>query len=126
VHRCSAADQGHGVAVIDDEPLIRSMLHSLIDARQGLRHVGEAPDGQAGLDLAVESSTCAVVLDGSMPVLDGWAAAHIMRARRPELVIVMYSADEPPGRETIAADAVVPKSAGPRPLLLALERFLLP
>jgi DNA-binding response OmpR family regulator len=65
------------VLVIDDEEDIRSLVAELL-RRAGLA-VEEAPDGRAGLRAFHHSSPDLVVLDVSMPELDGWQTLERIR-----------------------------------------------
>jgi DNA-binding response OmpR family regulator len=65
------------VLVIDDDADIRSLVAELL-RRAGLA-VEEAPDGRAGLRALHQSPPDLVVLDVSMPELDGWATLERIR-----------------------------------------------
>jgi chemotaxis response regulator CheB len=114
----------HRVVLIDDEPMIVRLLRVGIEGRPGLTVVGEAFDGQEGVDLLERVEADAVILDVQMPRLDGWTAARLLRQRQPSLVICMYTGAPPPPSGDVAADAVHAKSAGPGPLLDDLEARL--
>jgi len=59
------------VALIDDQPLVRMGLATLIDAEPDLELVGEAGDGREGLALLRRARPDVVFCDIRMPVLDG-------------------------------------------------------
>lgn len=59
------------VVVVDDQPLVRMGLRTLLDAEDDTDLVGEAGDGRAGLALVREQVPDVVLLDIRMPVLDG-------------------------------------------------------
>jgi DNA-binding response OmpR family regulator len=65
------------VLVIDDDADIRSLVSELL-RRAGLS-VEEAPDGRAGLRAFHQSPPDLVILDVSMPELDGWATLERIR-----------------------------------------------
>jgi DNA-binding NarL/FixJ family response regulator len=60
-----------GVAVVDDQELIRMGLRTLIDSEDGLELVGEAADGRAGLRLIRATRPRVVLCDIRMPDVDG-------------------------------------------------------
>ncbi len=64
------------VLLVDDEPLVRAGLAMLIDTEPGLRVVGEAADGAAGVELAMHLRPDVVVMDVRMPILDGVQATR--------------------------------------------------
>ncbi len=86
------------ILVVDDESNIRRMLRGLLEA-EGYE-VAEAEDGAAGVERAVTEDPDVVLLDLSMPRLDGLAALRQLTERRPIIPVVMMS-----GRATLQ-DAV--------------------
>jgi two-component system cell cycle sensor histidine kinase/response regulator CckA len=79
------------VLIVDDEPTVRSVAARMVE------HVGfttlQASDGVAGVDLfrANADSIACVLLDVSMPGIDGAQALQLMRAIRPDAPIVLMS-----------------------------------
>src|SRR5438270_8324971 len=65
------------VLVVDDEADVRELLRELLE-RAGYE-VREAPDGRSGLRAFHETSPELVVLDVSMPDLDGWQTLERIR-----------------------------------------------
>ena len=77
--------------VIDDTTDIRDLL-SIALSRGGMDVVGEAGDGQAGVDLVREERPDVVLLDLAMPVMDGVEALPLIRALVPDAQIIVISA----------------------------------
>jgi DNA-binding response OmpR family regulator len=75
------------VLVIDDDADIRALVGELL-RRAGLS-VEEAPDGRAGLRAFHQSPPDLVVLDVSMPELDGWATLERIRDLSDAPVIML-------------------------------------
>ena len=65
------------ILVIDDDEDIRALVRNLLE-RVG-HDVAEAPDGRAGLKQLYTSQADLVILDVTMPVLDGWATLERIR-----------------------------------------------
>jgi DNA-binding NarL/FixJ family response regulator len=61
------------VALVDDQPLVRMGLATLVDAEPDLELAGEAGDGREGLALLRRTHPDVVLCDIRMPVMDGLA-----------------------------------------------------
>jgi len=70
------------VLVVDDQAVVRMGLATLIDAEDGLRLVGEAADGRAGLEMVRALRPDVVLCDIRMPVLDGLAFLREVAGQR--------------------------------------------
>jgi len=81
------------VLVVDDEPIIRTVLGVLIEGDDRLCLVGEAENGRQAVDLARHCCPEAIVCDVEMPVMDGLTALPLLRQHCPHAVIAMYSSD---------------------------------
>jgi two-component system, NarL family, response regulator DegU len=93
----------------DDHTMVRqSMRRSMEDA--GFEIVGEAGDGAAAVRLAAELHPDVVLMDVSMPVLDGVEATRQVRAgtdgARPQVVMLTMHADADVVRRALQAGAV--------------------
>jgi DNA-binding NarL/FixJ family response regulator len=79
------------VLVVDDHPLTRSALSGLLE-QSSFSVVGEAADGGEAIDRARELQPDLVLLDLSMPGLDGLDALPLLRAAAPEAEVVVLTA----------------------------------
>lgn len=78
------------IVAADDSGIIRDELRSTL--RQSTHElVAIGTNGQDGLNLAREHKPDAILFDSSMPVLDGPSAARMLRAERPDLIIVLVT-----------------------------------
>jgi DNA-binding NarL/FixJ family response regulator len=77
--------------VIDDAPDIRDLLTTVL-TRSGMDVVGEAGDGQAGVEVVRAERPDVVLLDLAMPVMDGIEALPLIRALVPDARIIVLSA----------------------------------
>jgi DNA-binding NarL/FixJ family response regulator len=83
------------ILLVDDHPLTRDGLAALLSGH-GFDVVGEAGDGEEALDLARDLQPDVILLDLSMPGLDGLAALPRLRDEAPgcEVVVLTASGDE--------------------------------
>lgn len=79
------------VLVADDHPLIRSGLARLVSAEADLELVGTAADGVRAVEVAERERPDVVLLDLSMPMLDGVTAAEEIREKSPQARVLVLS-----------------------------------
>jgi DNA-binding NarL/FixJ family response regulator len=113
------------ILVVDDHPLVRLGLTSLLQTAGDLEVIGEAANGAEALDLVATAQPDVVLMDLSMPVLDGVAATAAISSGFPVVrVIVLSSAMEREKvLEAIAAGAIgyLLKDCSPAELLAAVR-----
>jgi two-component system NarL family response regulator len=78
------------VLIADDYPLLIDGLISLLEAH-GVEVVGTANNGQAAVTQALKLEPDLVLMDISMPVMNGLAATRLIKAQRPEMKIVILT-----------------------------------
>ena len=101
--------------IVDDEPDLRLLLRLAIDMRnEGLRVTGEAASGREAIAQVDAVDPTLVVLDQMMPDMDGLETAARILERRPNQLIVLYSAflDEDLEERALAAGITACKSKG--------------
>lgn len=116
------------VLVVDDDSALRRLCARVLH-RDGY-HVFEAADGQEGLELARAKPLDLVLLDISMPVLDGFALAAALRSdeRTRDVPLVFVTAEADPVIKAMAfqtgADGFIEKPYDPGALSKIVERML--
>jgi DNA-binding NarL/FixJ family response regulator len=81
------------ILIVDDHPLTRDALSALL-AQQGFEVVGEAADGDEALTAARKHDPDVVLLDLTMPGLDGLAALPRLREEAPDCEVVVLTASD--------------------------------
>jgi len=84
------------VLLADDHKVVRDGLRLLIDGQQDMRVVGEASNGKEALQQARALKPDVVVMDLSMPELNGLQATERLKAERPGIRIVCLTVHEDP------------------------------
>jgi DNA-binding NarL/FixJ family response regulator len=79
------------ILVADDHGIVREGLKSLIAREPDMDVVGEAADGETAIRLAVELQPDVVVVDITMPKLNGIEAIQQIRAHVPAVKIIVLS-----------------------------------
>lgn len=81
------------ILIADDHALFRDSLRSLLEAH-GLEVVGEARNGREAVELTRKLKPEVVLMDLSMPELDGIAATKLISADQPEVKVVVLTASD--------------------------------
>ncbi|MDR7092656.1 ATP-binding response regulator [Hydrogenophaga laconesensis] len=126
--RAKEVFQGKQILIVDDAPRLRASARAVLGPL-GVR-VDEAEDGRTALEMLARKRYDAMLLDLSMPVLDGYDTAEtIRRGGVPGLEhmpIVVHSAEgQQPARsrlDRIGVDAFIPKGSKPLEIIDALCR----
>jgi DNA-binding NarL/FixJ family response regulator len=79
------------ILLVDDQRLMREGLRILLELEPGLEIVGEAGDGQAGLDAYEALQPDVVLMDVRMPGMDGVEATWRLRERWPDARVVILT-----------------------------------
>jgi DNA-binding NarL/FixJ family response regulator len=82
------------VLVADDHTIVRRGLVSLLGLGDGIDVVGEAADGRTAVDLALEIEPDVVLMDVSMPALNGLEAASRIKKKSPHIKVLILSAHD--------------------------------
>jgi len=79
------------IMVVDDNPAIRRALKNILEFTDGWVVCGEAVDGRDGIEKAQELNPDLIVLDASMPVMNGLEAARVLRQIMPHVPLILCS-----------------------------------
>jgi DNA-binding NarL/FixJ family response regulator len=82
------------ILMVDDHPVVLAGLKALLAAEPDLTIVGEARDGRTGLRLAMQLAPDVVVLDVSLPEMNGIELTAALRAERPGCRVLVLTVHE--------------------------------
>lgn len=113
------------ILVTDDHTIVRKGLRSLLDAEEGLEVVGEAKSGREAIEKTEELCPDVVLMDFSMPDLNGLEATRQIKQHQPEvkvLILTMHDNEEYVFEMLRAgASGYVLKQSATSELILAIE-----
>jgi DNA-binding NarL/FixJ family response regulator len=101
------------ILIADDHLSVRNALRSVLNAVPGLSVCAEAQEGQEAVERALKLHPDLILLDLSMPVLNGLEAAHTLKKAMPDVRILLFTGHPTKFSEACAAasgvDAFVAK-----------------
>jgi DNA-binding NarL/FixJ family response regulator len=125
--RDGAAIQRFRILIVDDHPIVRKGIRTVLEPNPWLEIVGEAADGEEALEMVKKLHPQLAIMDLTMPKLDGLMVTEKLRQEAPEtdiLILTMHYDDE------LARDALrcgargyVVKTDADQELLAAVERI---
>src|SRR5229473_6937786 len=111
--------------IVDDHEVVRLGERTLFTKDDSYEVCGEAQNGVDAIRMVSETSPDVVILDLSMPGMNGFETAAIIRLIAPSIRIVFFSAHEIPSTALwVGADAFVSKSSAMQDLVLTVNRVL--
>jgi DNA-binding NarL/FixJ family response regulator len=115
------------ILIVDDHEVVRIGVRILLSGNPKWEVCGEAVDGRQALRGVAKLVPDIVLLDLSMPVMNGFEVAKEIRRIAPSTKIVLFSVhDVPATARLIGIDAFVAKSSDMKALANTLERVLQP
>jgi len=85
------------VVLADDHTIVRKGIRSLLEEEEGIEVVGEAEDGREVLDIAAATEPDVVLMDVTMPSLNGLEATRRLKKALPQvkvLILTMHATEE--------------------------------
>src|SRR5699024_1037756 len=116
------------IMLVDDHSLLRSGLKLLLQKKPFIKIVGEASDGYEALPMYEDLKPDLLILDISMPKLDGIQVLKKIKQRHEDSKIIVLTMHEDKDYVTLAiqagADGYIPKAAVDEELYTAIESIL--
>jgi two-component system, NarL family, response regulator LiaR len=91
-HFEESVSQAIRVLVVDDHPMVRAGLATMLKAASGIEVIAEASGGQEAIELCAAHKPQVVLMDLKMPGMDGASAAAAIRQANREIQIIMLTA----------------------------------
>ena len=113
------------VLIVDDHAILREGIRSLLERQDGIVVVGEASNGRQGLDQVAELEPDIVLMDVTMPEMNGLEATRLIKEKHPQVKILILTQHD--NREYIepllqsGASGYVLKRSGGREVVTAIH-----
>lgn len=118
------------ILLVDDSLTIRILLRTFLEIQPGLEVCGEASDGVEAIEKALQLSPELIVMDLSMPRMNGLEAARELKQKMPHVPIILFTHHKGALRDCDAKSAgisaIVSKSDEPELLIRQIRHLLEP
>jgi len=79
------------ILLVDDHPVMRQLITAALDVEADMTIIGEAADGKEAIDKARQLQPELILMDFSMPGIDGIEATRIIHSELPDIRIIGLS-----------------------------------
>jgi PAS domain S-box-containing protein len=93
------------VLLVDDHPVMRQGLSRLLDEQPDIQVIGQAGDGQSAIDLTRQLKPDVVLMDISLPLINGLDATRRIVSENPDIRVIGLSMHEEPDMATTMRQA---------------------
>lgn len=128
VNSPTAPSESVRILVADDHEVMRLGIRNLLEAVPNWSICGEAVNGQEAVEKTLECDPDIVIMDITMPVMNGLEASKSISRTRPDIPVILFSlhlSDEMiKGFDTRAIKGAVNKGNAARDLVEAVNRVL--
>jgi two-component system, NarL family, nitrate/nitrite response regulator NarL len=113
------------VLLVDDHPMTLAGIKTYLSEKKGIEIIGEAYNGKEAVELAKALSPDVVLMDISMPILDGIQAARILKKESPQAKVLFLTMHD--NKEYFeeflnsGGRGYILKNASPEELIFAIE-----
>jgi DNA-binding NarL/FixJ family response regulator len=117
------------ILLVDDNSIVRRQLRFYLETATGFEVSGEAINGRDAIEKAQELSPDLIILDFTMPVMNGLEAAKTLRAMMPEVPLILFTVHRSANLDSDASvagiNAVISKVEGVTALIDRVRSLLL-
>ena len=117
------------ILIVDDNAVVRRCLRGIFED-EGWEICGEAENGRDAIEKALELSPDLIILDFTMPVMNGLEAAKTLRAMMPEVPLILFTVHRSANLDSNASvagiNAVISKVEGVTALVDRVRSLLEP
>jgi two-component system response regulator NreC len=116
------------ILVVDDHEAVRKGVCFILDTRDGLEVCAEATNGFEAIEKTLELAPDLIIMDVTMPGMDGLAACKQIKSFQPQIPILIFSQHD--GNEIVMAarnakaQGFVTKAAASEVLLKAIDALI--
>jgi two-component system response regulator DesR len=116
------------ILVVDDSSKMRKLICGLFEAEGDYDVCAEAANGEEAIDLALKHRPDLIILDLSMPVMDGMTAARELKTSLPGVPIILFTQHADLGKHLLGSNLLVKRivSKGELGELVGHVRSLIP
>jgi DNA-binding NarL/FixJ family response regulator len=116
------------ILVVDDHEVVRKGVRSVLGTRKDIEVCGEAANGQEAIETALQLRPDLIILDVTMPTMDGLTAAREIKKVLPKIPIIILSMHDRPAiaraAQKAGAQGFVTKGSVSPTLLNAVDAVL--
>jgi DNA-binding NarL/FixJ family response regulator len=80
-----------GILVVDDNPSIRLLLRTFVESKTAFTVCGEAGHGVEAIEQAKRLQPDLILIDLSMPIMNGAEAAVVLKRSMPQMKIILFT-----------------------------------
>lgn len=77
--------------LVDDYPTVREILREFFDSTSDIYVIGEAGNGEEAVEMTERLRPDVVLMDISMPVMDGLEATRLLKEKGAESIVITYT-----------------------------------
>lgn len=113
------------IIIVDDHAVVRAGMRLLIESDSSIEIVGEGENGKEAIELATTLQPQVIVMDVTMPQMDGVEATRQIKSLLPNIAVLTLTIHEGPDyffkMLQAGASGYVPKRAAPNDLIQAIK-----